>query len=630
MRKRIAGLIVASLCLPALAFHNFSMTPDTVGIGDSVTISGDYEAIGDTADIFMFIDRNNNGVFDSTIDLNPMEDNGMAVIDGDTLSTESIDSLRDGKFYAKFAATSFPFNMPGKLVMIFTDKAIADTASVFIIEKPTKTFVMGKVTGPSGGLADLIISASFQSQKGSANMTYSECMTKADGSYVLYLDTGSRGSKAYIRVRDDLNVLPDSLYVPSGIDTMLVDSLKEINFSCKVVHAYAKGLVVDEKGIPVGGVELRLNDQNEGDGIAMVTDSFGVFVTGIYPGYWNVNLDNKNTTGFLIKSRTGSFMVSDTTDTAYVKVSLYRATSSIRGKIVDPDTIFDPIQGSFRLSINAFTRTTSDTNTYFASSLINQDKSFSIPSAVSQDSGYSISCGTWGNFPSNYYIFPPNPVSDMRLKQSPIGKYLAGYENVRAGADSINFYLRKGDATIRVALIDTVGDIKGATVFFVDTANHFYMIQSDNNNKGMISQALPAGNYVVVAMGWSQTGQQQAMFGPIALVDQDTTIELTLSPAMMSSHKVINAKGHGFALGVTTRGGLRFTVATPISGHAVLRIYSMSGRLVQTMLDKDIGVGSKMIPGSGLQLKAGNMYVAKLTLSGPLDYQKTQMFTLVP
>jgi hypothetical protein len=84
MRKIL--LLVTVMATSLLAFHNFSMTPDTVYLFETILFHGEYEEVGASASIFFFYDFNDNGVFDEGTDLDVFASEGgggeMMITDG--------------------------------------------------------------------------------------------------------------------------------------------------------------------------------------------------------------------------------------------------------------------------------------------------------------------------------------------------------------------------------------------------------------------------------------------------------------------------------------------------------------------------------------------------------------------
>ena len=130
------------------AFSDLQFTPDTAYQGDTVTISGNYGSVGDTAAFIIAYDLDGDGKFTEENDAVAFtsEEEDVFIIDGGEM-----DSAADGTVSITFeVGNDGPFGMPGNQIWIMEDGGSADTATITIAVEPTNTSISGSVTTNRG------------------------------------------------------------------------------------------------------------------------------------------------------------------------------------------------------------------------------------------------------------------------------------------------------------------------------------------------------------------------------------------------------------------------------------------------------------------------------------------------
>jgi len=92
---RHVSVFVLVSAISVFAFTNLSLTPDTISLGETMLLKGDFSAPGDSADIFLYCDVDENGAFEEKIDLAVFStiDEGTKYVDG----KDDMDTVADGK-----------------------------------------------------------------------------------------------------------------------------------------------------------------------------------------------------------------------------------------------------------------------------------------------------------------------------------------------------------------------------------------------------------------------------------------------------------------------------------------------------------------------------------------------------
>jgi hypothetical protein len=615
MRKTL--LFLAFLSFPLLAFHNFVITPDSARIGiDTLWLTGSYEHPGDTASIVGFFkDNNHNGVFDAGIDNDYLGGSTYKVIDGSKTSQGEgppPDTVADGLLNMPIATGGSPFNSPGYFVFVFSSGGIADTAEFKLIQIKTTTFIMGKVTDPSGNPAKGIgIRGQFYTAASKDKFGEMSSTTDTLGMYAMYMDSTYRGKRVTLDYSSDMgSAFPSSWILFSPLDTLLVDSLKNINFAFKAATHFVKGVAQDEKGVPVKNAPCYLHD-SANLSINFTTDTLGRFLVGVNPGSYGIFLETWNFAGFLTNDRNNQLMVSANVDTLRFTWVLHSADTAISGTVTDDSSTLK--NGELQVEMSAAFNDTM----YRTSKNIRAAGAYKVAVSTFADT-YAVQASTY-NLPNKFYVYPQR------------------YPAVHYGSMTCNFSIVKGVAAISGRIQDTLNNCVGnAQVWLIDTAQKlFFSVQFDNNNCKFV-QFVPAGKYMVSFFGFSSfIGRDVAgAVGPIVITGSstDTFVTCTARPAptfLQRNESLFKPVSFGFSK-IHSPKSQAFAFSTPFAGKARLLLFDIRGRLVGTILNRDVSTGSYRVnwdSQSGLY-SASQTYIAVFDFFGAKQFHSVQKFVL--
>lgn len=611
-----AMLVLALLSFSSFAFHNLTITPDSARIGiDSLTIAGSYEHVGDTAVITaFFLDINHNGVYDPGTDFDFINGQSMAIIDGSTASSGQgpTDPVADGLLSLKISTGSSPFNMPGYFVFIFSSGGIADTAGFKMIQIKTNTFIMGKVTDPSGNPAKNIgIRGSFYDAVSHNKFTDVSATTDTLGMYAMYFDSTYRGKRVQLQYSNDMGgSVPATWIIFSPLDTLLVDSLKNINFAFTAATHFVKGIAQDEHGAPVKKAPCYLND-TAGASIYFTTDTLGGFLVGVNPGRYGINLQTWNFPGYLENDRTNQLTVGGNTDTLHFVWVLHSGDTAISGTVTDDSSTLN--NGELQLEATAQVKD----SMFRTSCNVRSAGGYKLKVSTFVDT-YWVSAKTY-NLPKKFYVYPQ--------------QYLA----VHYGSTSCNFSIKKGVAAISGMVQDTLFNcVNNSEVWISDTAQKLlFRVQKDNNNCNF-TQVVPAGRYIVSFYGYSQSlnGDVTGATGPVIITasSNDTTVTCIARPAptiLQRNQSMFTSVPFGFSK-IHSPKSQAFAFSTPVAGKARLLLFDIRGRLVGSILNRDVTAGSYRVnwDGQSRLYSASQTYIAVFDFFGVKQFHSVQKFIL--
>jgi hypothetical protein len=616
MRKAL--LILAFLSFPLLAFHNLVIKPDSARIGiDTLWLTGAYEHTGDTASIVGFFkDNNHNGVFDAGIDndfLGPGK--SFQIIDGNKTAGGDgppPDTVADGLLSMPLTTGGSPFNSPGYFVFIFAGGGIADTAGFKLIQVKTSTFITGKITDPSGnparniGIRGRFYTAVPQNKFGEMSAT-----TDTLGMYAMYMDSTYRGKRVTLEYSTDMgSAFPSTWIVFSSLDTLLVDSLKNIDFAFTAAAHFVKGVAQDEKGLPVKAAPCYLQDSTN-TSINFTTDSLGRFLVGVNPGRYSFYLETWNFAGFLTNDRNNQIMVGGTIDTLRFTWVLHSTDTSISGTVTDDSSALN--KGELQVEMSAAFNDTM----YRTTANIRAAGAYKVAVSTFADT-YAVQARTY-NLPNKFYVYPQR------------------YPSVHYGSMTCNFSIVKGVAAISGRVQDTLNNCVGdAQVWLIDTAQKlFFSVQFDNNNC-KFTQFVPAGKYMVSFFGYSNgIGRDVAgAVGPIVITasSTDTFVTCIARPAptfVQRNQSMFMPVSFGFSK-IQSPTSQAFAFSTPIAGKARLLLFDIRGRLVGAILNRDVSAGSYRVnwDSQSRLYSASQTYIAVFDFFGAKQFHSVQKFIL--
>jgi hypothetical protein len=619
MRK--AMLVLALLSFSSFGFHNFVIAPDSARIGiDTLTCTGSYEHVGDTLTVAQFFqDLNHNGVYDAGTDVDQLHGGSSQIIDGNkTAGGENgpSDTVLDGLLNLKLTTEKSPFNTPGYFVFIFTSGGISDTAGFKLLVTKTATFISGTATGP-GSLAAKNIQIRLEFSDAVTHNGFAEMnmLTDTSGAYITYLDSTYRGKRVKVQYSSDGGVtVPSTWIIPSPIDTLLTDSLKNINLVFTGASHFIKGTLVDEHGAAVKNAQCYLQDSTSNPN-NFKADSLGKFLLGVPTGNYGIYLQWWNFPGYLANNTSNRLTVTSATDTVHFTWVLHTADTVISGTVTDDSLTLNksnlPIQMTGKV----------------------MDSSFQTGVAMTSAGSYRVRVTSFidtysvqainNNLPGKFYIYP------------------VSYPAVHFGATNCNFAIKKGAAAISGTVHDTLGHVvDNCQVLISDTAQKIYFsFQTGGNGGNNFKQIVPSGTYMI---GFSGYSQQISMYvsgteGPITIASSGKDTSVNCVARVTATGLTRSGTGFGLApfsfsrLHSPASASQAFAFSTPVAGTARLVLFDLEGRTVATLLNRNVTAGSYRVNWSmesGL-LAANAAYIAKFDFRGARTYGAVKKFMLM-
>lgn len=329
------SVLVCTLSSAVVGLTDLAVTPDTVRIGDTITVTAVCPEPGASATVFTFLDRNTDGEYDENIDLLEYgPDHGAEVIDGGW----STDTVEDGLIDGFLFTTETPWRTVGTHVNILTDHTGSDTAAVVVLMDTSEVWCSGTVRGPDGPLACVVVSLQVEYESGGGMIEYGvDVVSDTNGHFLIYLPEEVAGTDTEIELlaEDRFNKTPWDLLAPgpagfgapepgspkTGVDIVFVQAPYTI-----------VGRVLDEHDSPAGEMTLMLTGDGGMD-IFVAVDEDGGFVTAAPEGVLEFELDEDQETDFLFQSL--DVEVAGDRDTIEVTCRVHSTDMVISGSIVD-------------------------------------------------------------------------------------------------------------------------------------------------------------------------------------------------------------------------------------------------------------------------------------------------------
>jgi hypothetical protein len=615
-------LLLVCLIFSSFAFQNLTITPNPATIGvDTLTLTGSFEHPGDTLTVVRyFMDVNNNGVFDPGVDINMLgSDGNPQIIDGYKGQTNGpSDTVVDGLLSIKIpTGGDNGFGTPGKFCFIFASGGISSTAGFTLVQLKTKTFVLGKVVDPSGkGIAGLYIEGQFSDTAN--NVSQMSVMTDSGGAYAIYLDSTVRNRRVRLNVDDHGNLLALKPWIaPGEIDTFLTDSLKNMNFAYATASHFVKGTAKDDHGNPLKSAPMYLRNDSLNVTYNFMTDTLGRFLAGIPPATYSIFLQSWNYPGYLTGNDRGRSTVIVTSGTDTVTFSFVaRSTDTVIGGTVHDDSLVLNNNTSLDLNASGNIQDTSFGTDFNINS--NGSKSYAYKIRVSSAIDTYMIQTNANNFPAKYYVYP----AQFR---------------VHYGATSCNVAILKGAAALQGSVVDTLNNPRQyAQVMLADTVQKLYFfLQTDQN--GYFKQIVPAGSFMIAFSDYDQKLNQNlsGIAGPIVITasSKDTLVTCVVRLSTQTlQRRGFAAAPLSFRFSVKPMSTVpEFSFATPVPGRACCVLFDVQGRLVGTVVDRQVSAGEYQVNwgAQGRLLAAGQTFIARFYFIGAKSYSKVTRFILV-
>lgn len=614
-------LILAFLTFSSFGFHNFVITPDSARIGiDTVTLTGLYEHVGDTLTITnFFMDVNHNGVWDPGTDIDELGGSPFQIIDGAKPSggkNGPSDTVADGALDLKIETTNSPFNTPGYFIFILTSGGKADTAGYKLLLTKTSTFITGTVTDPGANpVKNIQIQAEIRDASTGNTITHVNMVTDSLGVYVSYFDSTYRGKRLRLSINTNPGGAIQSTWLyPQQIDTLLVDSLKGLNFAFTSASHFVKGVVQDENGAVVKRAPCYMQDSINSQ-INFTTDSLGKFLVGVKTGRYSMYLQWWNFSGYLVSNRNNQLTMTSATDTVHFTWVLHTADTVISGTVTDDSATLS--RGNLPIIVTGNVQDTS----YQTGVDLGAGGVYKVH-VTSYIDTYNVSAIT-NNLPGKFYVYPP------------------AYPAVHYGNTACNFSILKGAAMIGGNVQDTLGNgVRDCQIMIADTAQKLYFQVQENNNG--FNQPVPSGTWMISFSGFSQPiGMDvSGTAGPITITSSSKDTMIICVARVKATGLWRNGNGFGLApFSFSTPHSpasvplKTFAFSTPVAGRARLALFDLEGRTVAVILNRNVTAGSYRVnwdPDAQFGLVAANKtYIAKFDFLGARTYGAAKKFTLV-
>lgn len=422
MRRTV--FIIAFFIVRLFAFSDLVFTPDTIFMGDTSVLTGTFSAVGDSADIWIYIDVNQNGAVDVEDGLywSSVNDN-MKFIDGD----DDMDPVADGLIELPLVSgEEGPFPMAGSYLFIMADGGGADTAGCVVNDLPTDLYISGTVTGAGDPVLGIILYAEWED---GADYYRRVGSSDENGDFTIYLPEDIQGETIRFGTKDEFGVLEGtSLILPPDSEFIINASLEDVAVELLEATQFLAGTVVDENGDPVVGAPMRIRQENEDLEMYAVSGENGLFVVPVVQGDFRVELETWDYPGHIGSEE--QVTIEDGDDTVEVTCLVLAADETISGTIVNNDDAID-LEHDFGIGVNGnFGSYT--VRTWAQTDVENSTFTITVSSLIDR---YSLDA--WGdNIPAGYYVSPTH------------------IDSVAPGTDDIVIEIKSSDQFAVITVLD--------------------------------------------------------------------------------------------------------------------------------------------------------------------------------
>ena len=290
MNKLLSVLLLTLLVSIVLALPVFAVTnvlinganPDTITSGSEMRITFDFE--GDTtANMYYYIDTNNNAILDSSDYLVP--DPPEVLTDGDE---NDLDGIVNGS-YEYNPEGDGPQWVIGTFHCEIIDNGGSGIGTLTVIPAGNTYGVAGTVLVPPN-TANLMI---FMSND-SLGINYMD-LTDENGDYGIWLPDTLAGTEWSLMAMDFMGVAPDYAAPPNQGPYVINTFIDTIDFEFIEATAWIEGYILDETDEPIAGTQIGAVNADTWDYYMGISDSTGFYSIGVAPSktnyYLNLNED---------------------------------------------------------------------------------------------------------------------------------------------------------------------------------------------------------------------------------------------------------------------------------------------------------------------------------------------------
>ncbi|MFA7289007.1 MAG: T9SS type A sorting domain-containing protein [Melioribacteraceae bacterium] len=289
---QISNLLVAGVN------NNFSAVPGSL-FGWSYNVPN----VGDTAYIQIWVDTDNNGILNNTIDV--IWTTYMQV-DGNSESVNGLPDI-DGTANGKISFQQKLGLAPAHYIFYFKNNNIIRLVAGQITDLSTanqKFTFSGSVKSGGSGRQNVIVKLASKNEK-----RLWSGITDVNGNFSIKMDSDTTGNPWQLRIDNSLFFRPD-VATPDrytfSIDPGVSTTHSNIDFTITPASAYISGFVYGENGQPfVGQRKIYVSADNNYLNRNAIADSMGYYEIGLIPEY---NLPRNNVT----------VGIGDSWDTTYV------------------------------------------------------------------------------------------------------------------------------------------------------------------------------------------------------------------------------------------------------------------------------------------------------------------------
>jgi len=341
--KNLSLLFVLSFFITMTAYSqvtnllvNGQTSNSTMASGDQLSWSYDVPVAGDTTLIVIWIDADQNGILNPSVDVVWTFFNQ---IDGDTQGQggpPDMDGIANGH-------VSFQQNLglaPAHYIMTFENhnntKSIATT--VTNLASPTFT-ISGTVNVPNGfNKANIMLSLENTSNNGPETMW--TALTDVDGNFSIKVNSDTSGNPHRVSTNNN-SIFGSAIVSPQGYSIVLTPGTTSYtgnNFTVTASAASVTGTVRDEFGKPVL-TQVQVNSNQGNFNRRVQTDQNGVFKVGFLSSelplanvFFGSSLtSNQNDTNYV----TGFFGVDliNSGNTVSHDITIFKTNSTISGRV---------------------------------------------------------------------------------------------------------------------------------------------------------------------------------------------------------------------------------------------------------------------------------------------------------
>jgi hypothetical protein len=328
----ISGSDQARAQVTNLSINNSGLTASMVS-GDTIRWAYDLPANGDTASCRFWFDADNSGTLDTTIDV-PVFTFGQ--IDGDTTGALNGPPDMDGSANSHVLFFQRVGFWAGTFFMEFTNHGTGMTATMTVTPLVAVAHtISGTVTPPAGKSAKNIIMELNRSNNGSD--LFWDDLTDSLGHFAIKMDADTSGGPWRLRIQND--PFPGAIQSPSDTVVVLVGDPSGYDFTFFQPSSKVKGIVKDENGSSLMGINVAIHSQTGSLYREAKTDNAGLFQIGLSTadlatGPWILST-NSNTGPFTTTELQGWSQISSIppNDSVYRELTIYHVNASIRGHI---------------------------------------------------------------------------------------------------------------------------------------------------------------------------------------------------------------------------------------------------------------------------------------------------------